>query len=54
MPWMSSKEVAAAMGKHEKTIRNWCRWGWIQAKPQPSGRGWLVKVDGDGHALPRG
>lgn len=51
--WKSTKEVAQLIGKHEKTVRNWCRWGWVAAKPLPSGKGWLVLIGDDGLPVQR-
>ncbi|MBX9579590.1 MAG: hypothetical protein K2X87_04715 [Gemmataceae bacterium] len=44
--WYTTAEVAAAVGRAEFTVREWCRLGRVLARKKPSGRGpageWLV------------
>ncbi len=47
--WYSTAEVAAALGRAEFTVREWCRLGRVLARKKKSGRGptseWII-----GHA----
>jgi hypothetical protein len=44
--WYSTDEVAAALGKAEFTVREWCRRGRVRAQKKGSGRGkyrsWVI------------
>ena len=44
--WYSTAEVAAALGKAEFTVREWCRLGRVKAEKKKSGRGpaseWMI------------
>lgn len=37
--WYSTAEVAAALGRAEFTVREWCRLGRVHAEKKGSGRG---------------
>lgn len=47
--WYATAEVAAALGRAEYTVREWCRQGRSRAREKPCGRGkggeWLVSHD---------
>lgn len=44
--WYSTAEVAAALGRAEFTVREWCRLGRVLARKKKSGRGptseWII------------
>jgi hypothetical protein len=37
--WYSPEEVAEILGKQPYTVREWCRWGRVNARKRPTGRG---------------
>ena len=47
--WYSTAEVAAALGKADYTVREWCRLGRVQATKKHYARGahteWLISHD---------
>lgn len=47
--WYSTAEVAAALGRAEFTVREWCRLGRVRAQKKKSGRGptseWIIGHD---------
>lgn len=46
-----SKEVAEALGVHERTVRRWCQRHEVDAVLTPGGKLWRVWVDADGVPL---